>query len=197
METKIMTTLDNISNRSDNKCELCSSNADLELFIVPPKTTDNPDHVAYLCKTCRQQITDPTTMDANHWRCLNDSMWSQVPAVQVLAYRILTTLRHEGWPTDLLEMLYLEDDIIAWAKEGIADDSSQDNLQYKDCNGTLLSQGDSVTIVKDLKVKGGGFTAKRGTMVRSISLDPNDEQQVEGRVNGQQIVIYTKFVKKA
>lgn len=197
METKIMTTLDNISTRSANKCELCSSDTDLELFIVPPKTTDNPDHAAYLCKTCRQQITDPATMDANHWRCLNDSMWSQIPAIQVLAYRILTTLRHEGWPADLLEMLYLEDDIIAWAKEGITDDSSQDNLQYKDCNGTTLSQGDSVTIIKDLKVKGGGFTAKRGTMVRSISLDPNDEKQIEGRVNGQQIVIYTKFVKKA
>lgn len=192
-----MTILENIQERSGGKCELCGAEENLDAFVVEPKPADHPDHVAHLCDTCRNQITDPASIDVNHWRCLNDSMWSQVPAVQVLAYRMLSALRGEGWPADLLDMLYLDDNLIGWAKEGMVADTDENNLTYKDCNGTKLSQGDNVTIIKDLKVKGGGFTAKRGTMVRAITLDPNDDKQIEGRVNGQQIVIYTKFVKKA
>ncbi len=186
-----------IHKRSGSACELCSSTDGLELFAVPPKTDDNPDHVALLCTACRGQLTDPATMNIHHWHCLHDSMWSQVPAVQVLAYRILTLLHDETWARDLLEMLYLDDDILSWAKEGIEEEESSDDMQYIDCNGAPLTQGDSVTITKDLKVKGGGFTAKRGTMVRGISLDPDNDKQIEGRVGGQHIVIYTKFVKKA
>ena len=52
-------------------------------------------------------------------------------------------------------------------------------------------------LIKDLNVKGAGFTAKRGTAVRNISLVPNNCEHIEGRVNGQQIVIHTKFVKKS
>jgi len=50
--------------------------------------------------------------------------------------------------------------------------------------------------IKDLNVKGGGFMAKRGTVVRGISLAANNPEHIEGRVNGQQIVILTQFVKK-
>ena len=185
-----------IVERSGSACELCNATDGLEVYIVPPKTGDNADHAALLCATCRQQLTDPDSMNVNHWRCLNDSMWSQVPAVQVLAYRLLSKLRGEGWPGELLDMLYLEDDILAWAKEGSAEDNAEDGVKHVDCNGAILAQGDSVTIIKDLKVKGGGFTAKRGTLVRNISIDPN-AAQIEGRVGGQHIVIYTKFVKKA
>jgi protein PhnA len=185
-----------LTERSGSTCELCSADTNLEVYIVPPHSDDNADHAALLCTTCLQQINSPDTLDANHWRCLNDSMWSQIPAVQVLAYRLLSMLRGEGWPAELLDMLYLEDDILAWAKDGLAQESSTSSVKHVDCNGAVLAQGDAVTIIKDLKVKGGGFTAKRGTLVRNISLDPNAEQ-VEGKVSGQQIVIYTKFVKKA
>ena len=64
-----------------------------------------------------------------------------------------------------------------------------------DSNGVKLSAGDNVYLIKDLQVKGAGFTAKQGTTVRGISLTSNPEH-VEGRVNGQKIVILTKFVKK-
>jgi len=60
-----------------------------------------------------------------------------------------------------------------------------------------LAAGDTVTLIKDLDVKGTSFVAKRGTSVRNISLVKNNEQQIEGRVNGTQIVILTKFVKRA
>jgi len=52
-------------------------------------------------------------------------------------------------------------------------------------------------LIKDLNVKGGGFTAKRGTAVRGISLVADNAEHIEGRVSGQQIVILTKFVKKS
>lgn len=137
-------------------------------------------------------------MDANHWRCLNDSMWSQVPPVQVMAWRMLTRLRAEGWPQDLLDMLYLEDETLTWAQasgEGQSEEGT--GAIHKDSNGAALEAGDTVTLIKDLNVKGAGFTAKRGTAVRNISLVPDNPEHIEGRVNGQQIVILTKFVKKS
>ena len=52
-------------------------------------------------------------------------------------------------------------------------------------------------MIKDLDVKGTSFTAKRGTAVRGISLVADNPEQIEGRVNGTQIIILTKYVKKA
>ncbi|MCF8466543.1 MAG: alkylphosphonate utilization protein [Sneathiella sp.] len=69
-------------------------------------------------------------------------------------------------------------------------------MQHLDSNGVALSSGDTVILIKDLNVKGAGFTAKRGTAVRSISLVPDNAAHIEGRVEGQQIVILTEFVKK-
>jgi len=75
-------------------------------------------------------------------------------------------------------------------------ESSEDDVVHKDSNGVILSAGDTVTIIKDLNVKGAGFTAKRGTAVRNISLTSNSEQ-IEGRVNGVKIVLLTCFLKKS
>lgn len=125
-------------------------------------------------------------------------MWSTEPAVQIVAWRVLNGLRHEGWPQDLLDMLYLEDDVLAAAKSGMADaDSDEEKVVHKDSNGTVLNEGDTVVLIKDLDVKGAGFTAKRGTAVRGIRLVENNAGQIEGRVNGQHIVILTQFVKKS
>ena len=66
-----------------------------------------------------------------------------------------------------------------------------------DSNGTPLETGDTVVLIKDLNVKGGGLTAKRGTAVRKITLVHDNAEQIEGKVDGQQIVILTQFVKKA
>ena len=110
---------------------------------------------------------------------------------------MLTRLSAEGWPRDLLDMLYLDDATLAWAKatgEGSGDENA---AKHVDCHGAVLEAGDTVTLVKDLNVKGAGFTAKRGTAVRGISLVADNPEQIEGRVEGQQIVLLTKFVKKA
>jgi protein PhnA len=113
-----------------------------------------------------------------------------------MTWRILNTLSREHWAQDLLDMLYLEDDTLAWAKAGIIGDSLP-IVAHKDSNGASLKDGDTVTLTKDLNVKGVSFTAKRGTAVRNISLVTDNSEQLEGRVNGTQIVILTKFVKRA
>jgi protein PhnA len=124
-------------------------------------------------------------------------MWSPEPAVQVMAWRMLNRLKAEVWAQNLLDMLYLEDDVLAWAKASGEGDSDQGNeAKHMDCNGIALRAGDTVVLTKDLTVKGTSFTAKRGTAVRGISIVHDNPEQIEGRVNGQQIVILTKFVKK-
>lgn len=187
-----------LHERSGSVCELCGSTDHLQVYNVPPVYT-SADKSILVCQTCFEQINDSSKMDANHWRCLNTSMWSTVAAVQVMAWRILNTLRNEGWPQDLLDMLYLDDETLAWAKAKVeADDEiTAEKVIHKDSNGTVLQAGDTVVLIKDLDVKGGGFTAKRGTAVRGISLVEDNPGQIEGRVNGQQIVILTQFVKKS
>jgi len=191
-----MSTEKELQTRSESKCELCSSTEDLNVYEVPPTSNGSADESILICQTCQSQIENPDKVDLHHWHCLNDSMWSQVPAVQVVAWRMLTRLRTEPWAQDLLEMLYLDDESLKWAQatgEGVSD---EDTIKHIDSNGAVLVAGDTVTLIKDLNVKGGGFTAKRGTAVRGISLVADNAEQIEGRVSGQQIVILTKFVKK-
>ncbi len=102
--------------RSGSTCELCGATNELQTYEVSPASNGGADHNLLVCETCFEQTEDPEKMDANHWRCLNDSMWSQVPAVQVMVWRMLNRLRSEGWPGDLLDMLYLDDETLAWAK---------------------------------------------------------------------------------
>ena len=191
-----MSTEDDLQTRSESKCELCSATDALGVYEIPPESDGSADRCVLICNTCKEQINDADKVDVNHWRCLNDSMWSQVPAVQVMAWRMLTRLSAEGWPQDLLDMLYLEDDVLSWAKSGLAD-TEESAVIHKDSNGAILEAGDTVTLIKDLNVKGANFTAKRGTAVRGISLVADNAEHIEGRVEGQRIVILTQFVKKS
>jgi protein PhnA len=186
-----------LHDRSESSCELCAASDRLSAYKLPPELSDTLDNSILLCDACLEQINDPAKTNANHWRCLNDSMWSQVPAVQVITWRLLNRIKGEGWPADLLDMMYLEDDTLKWAQatgEGLADD---DVVKHIDSNGVQLSAGDTVTLIKDLNVKGTSFVAKRGTAVRGISLVADNPEHIEGRVNGTRIVILTKFAKKS
>ncbi|GLB53068.1 PhnA protein [Neptunitalea chrysea] len=183
-----------LKDRSGSKCELCGNEHDLNVFVVAPKEAAL-ENCVLACNTCVKQIEDPEKMDANHWRCLNDSMWSEHLPVQIVAWRMLTRLRAEGWPQDLLDMMYLDEEALEWAKAtGEADE--EPTIIHKDSNGNILQDGDSVVLIKDLDVKGANFTAKRGTPVHRISLVWDNAEQIEGRVEGQHIVILTQYVKK-
>lgn len=68
--------------------------------------------------------------------------------------------------------------------------------EVRDASGTLLADGDSVVLIKDLKVKGAGQTLKQGTVIRSIRLTENPEE-VDCRFDGiKGLVLRTEFVRK-
>lgn len=188
--------LEDLQNRSGNQCELCGATEDLKVYEVPPVSTGGLDGSVLACATCLSQIENPDTVDSNHWRCLNDSMWSEQDAVKVVAWRMLNRLKSEGWPQDLLDMMYLEDEVLAWAKATGEGQDAADMVVHRDSNGVILENGDNVVLIKDLKVKGSSMVAKQGTAVRRISLDRENAEYIEGKVDGQQIVILTKYVKK-
>lgn len=167
-------------------CALCNSE-DASPFEVAPKS-----ETVLLCKTCRGGVEEGP-VDGPHWQCLNEAIWSTEPAVQVLAYRLLKALPEAPWARDVLEIAYLEPEVLSWAEDGLNTDPA---VIHRDSNGAVLAQGDTVTLIKDLPVKGAGFTAKRGTAVRNISLVADNEEHIEGRVEGQRIVILTQYVKK-
>ena len=191
-----MSSVKKLQERSDSKCELCGSSESLSVYEVGPDSKADVDDSILICQICAKQIDKIEEININHWRCLNDSMWSTVPAVQVIAWRMLTRLKDEGWPQDLLDMLYLDDELLTWAKATGEGQSSDKEIKHLDSNGVLLEAGDEVTLIKDLNVKGANFTAKRGTAVRGISLVADNVEHIEGKVDGQRIVLLTKFVKK-
>jgi len=166
-----------------DNCELCASQEGLSLYTVEPK-----DDTITVCETCLTSMDKPTENEI-HWHCLNDAMWSETPAVQVMAYRIYSRLGNQ----EQLDMMYMEDDVKAWAEEGLADENAE---PVRDANGTILQAGDSVSIIKDLVVKGAGFTAKQGTTVKNIKMVPNDPTHIQGKVNGSTIFIIAAFLKK-
>jgi len=166
-----------------NICELCGSNDGLSQYVVLPK-----DESITLCSTCLASIDSPNENE-KHWNCLHDSMWSSNPAVQVMAFRLFTKLGSQ----DQLDMMYIEDDVKEWAMQGLEDENREPT---RDSNGTILVEGDAVSIIKDLPVKGAGFTAKQGTTVKNIRMAQDDPTHIQGRVNGTMIFLKTEFLKK-
>ena len=180
-----------LTARCGSKCEICGAGGKLFPFVVAPKTGNHLDEQVAICQTCHDQLENPERIDITHWRCINDSMWSSVPAVQVICYRMLQSLGDQEWAQDLAGMIYLDDETLEWA-EG----SDGDPSVHKDSNGNVLQTGDTVVLIKDLDVKGANFIAKRGTPVRRITLVRDNPDQIEGRVNDQHIVILTRYVRK-
>jgi len=159
-------------------CDLCGSDVNVTEFVVAPK-----EDKVNLCETCKTQIENDN-LDETHFNCLNDAMWSEIPAVKVLSYRLLKKLGR----SDLLDMMYLEDDEKSWA------DYEEEVL--KDSNGNILKNGDSVTVIKDLEVKGAGKTVKRGTTVKNIRMCDVDGH-VACKVDGiGSIYLKAEFLKK-
>ena len=164
---------------SGGVCEFCGASELLEAVEIAPAGA------ILLCETCR--IDDASEA---HWRCLEGAAWSVEPAVQLAVWRKLGTL-DTAWAVEVRDGMDLSDEVRAWSEA-----VSVSGIEHRDSNGVLLAQGDTVVLIKDLVVKGANFTAKRGTSVPKIALVPDNAAQIEGRVEGQRIVILTEFVKK-
>ena len=192
-----MSVIDDLKKRSNGACELCTATENLKEVLVDNKIEGGESNqYALLCNICAENIESPSDYDINHWRCLNDSMWNENAAVKILIYRTLHALKAEGWPQDLLDMMYLTEEELEIAKSTLSDDDDE-KIIHRDSNGVVLENGDSVVITKDLNVKGSSLVAKRGSFVRNIKLVWDNAEQLEGKVDGQNIVILTKFTKKS
>jgi protein PhnA len=165
--------------RAAGVCEFCGASEALDAVEVAPAGP------VLLCATCRADDAPEA-----HWRCLEGAAWSPEPAVQLAVWRKLGTI-DAPWAQEAREGMDLSPEVAAWAEAG-----SVAGIEHRDCNGVRLAAGDTVVLIKDLVVKGAGFTAKRGTAVRGIVLVADNAAQIEGRVEGQRIVILTEFVKK-
>ena len=168
-------------------CALCAAPDASTVTLAPG------DDVAVLCPVCAAALSGDIT-PGPRWRCLGDAIWSEDAGTQIAAWRLLKALPDESWAADLLDTVYLDPQVLARAE---ATDSAPPAVDHRDSNGVLLATGDSVVLIKDLPVKGSSMVAKRGTAVRGIRLVPDNATQIEGRVNGQQIVILCQFVKKS
>ena len=185
-----------LQDRSQHSCELCKATEALTMYTVQPSTKINLTDSIYACQTCVSQIEDSSLINPNHWRCLNDSMWSEFLPVKIMSWRMLNRVLSAGWSQDLLDMMYLDEESLEWAKalgDGVEEATK---LIHKDVNGVVLEAGDSVVLIKDLKVKCTSMVAKQGTAVRRISLDHENETYIEGKIDGKHIVLITQYVKK-
>ncbi len=82
------------------------------------------------------------------------------------------------------------------ASEVAAKQAAADSVEVRDAVGNLLADGDQVTLIKDLEVKGAGQTLKRGTLIKSIRLT-GDPQEIDCRYEGiKGLVLRAEFVKK-
>lgn len=191
-----MISQDQVLERSHSSCEICLSTDGVTVIALQNKSKGIEEGVA-LCQTCGSQW-QAKEFDPAKWFALKDSVWSAVEVVKVLSIAVLNKISEHSWARDLLDQAYLEEDSQLWVIELLASESENlgGQLRVVDSNGTLLQQGDSVTLIKDLDVKGANFTAKRGTLVKNINLT-DDPGFVEGKVNGTQIVLKTQFLKRA
>ena len=182
-----------ISARASGACEVCSQAGSLTGYEVSDAPQPETGLVA-LCDACEGQLSGRLAVEPKHWFCLQESMWSEVSAIQVLSYRQLHALKAEAWASDALAGAYLEDDLMQWAQAGLQVETDGVKI-HRDMNGAQLNQGDAITLTRSLDVKGTNFTVKRGTTVKNIRLS-DDAGWVDAKVNGVEIFIKTSFVKK-
>lgn len=176
-----MVAMDDLMARAGGVCEFCGATDGLAAEPLA-----GTEAALLLCATCRSDDAPEA-----HWRCLEGAAWSPEPAVQAAVWRKLGQIE-APWAQEARDGMALEGEALSLAQAG----QPAPGIEHRDSNGALLAAGDTVTLIKDLVVKGAGFTAKRGTAVRGIALVPDNAAQIEGRVEGQRIVILTEFVKK-
>ncbi len=110
-----------LTRRSGSKCELCeASHMKLQIHEVPPVPIEPElDGCIFICNTCKDDVEQLDRKSAkglnrDHWRCLNTSVWSEIPAVQVMAVHILKQLDDTDWARDLMGSLYLVPEVEDW-----------------------------------------------------------------------------------
>ena len=105
-----------LARRSGSKCELClSAGVRLNVFEIPPVSGDpDSEKCVFICDTCSSGLSDPIKMN-DHWRCLNESIWSEVKPVKILTAIILKNITSKNsWAGDILEEVYIDEEDEEW-----------------------------------------------------------------------------------
>lgn len=179
-----------LTERSAGMCELCGSEACNYSYFVTHGKKEGIDAEVAICATCKGHLEAEAGGD--HWQCLAGSIWSEVPAVQVLTYRLLHQREALPWAQEIIQSVELEESVMDWALKAFEKEEV-----HADSYGVALENGDTVVLTENLNVKGTSFSAPKGTIVRKIRLVPGNIDQIEGKINDQTIVILTKYVKKS
>jgi len=191
-----MTLEQQLKERADNKCELTGQTGSLFIYNVPPEVSTQAEYNILVSEKTLAQLEKKEQLDASHWKDLPTNMWSEVSAVQVVAWRILNRLKNESWANEALDILYLDEDSLTWAKK-TGDHENEGTVEFhQDSNGSILQEGDNVVLTKTLDVKGSSLKASLGTVVKNIRLVADNIEQIEGKIEGQTIVILTKYLRK-
>jgi protein PhnA len=107
-----------LARRSKSRCELCGEGG---LALAPTEVEPAPDdpdveHTVFICAACRDAIARPDSARGQHWRCLVDRLWSDLPASQVLALRLLEHLAsREDWAGEALDLFDPDPELRRWA----------------------------------------------------------------------------------
>ena len=111
-----------LARRAKSKCELTgASGVPLRPYEVPP-VGEHPDldRTLLISEECQQALDHPSKMAGRGWQCLAEAVWSDLPAVQVVAWRMLHELaKREDWAREVLDEVYLDPEVEEWAKAEI------------------------------------------------------------------------------
>jgi protein PhnA len=108
-----------LARRAKSKCELTgAAGVPLRPYEVPP-VADEPDieRTLLISAACYEVLEHPKRLKGREWQCLAEVVWSEMPAVQVVAWRMLNHLaKSEDWAREVTEEVFLDEEVDEWAK---------------------------------------------------------------------------------
>jgi len=108
-----------LARRAKSKCELTgAAGVPLRPYEVPPVAAEpDLDRTLLVSEACHEVLEYPKRLAGRGWQCLAEVVWSELPAVQVVAWRMLNELaKREDWAREVLDGVFLDEDVETWAK---------------------------------------------------------------------------------
>lgn len=109
-----------LARRAKSKCEITgAAGVPLWPYEVPPVPAEPEfDRTLLISETCHEMLDHPDRLAGREWQCLTRAVWSEIPAVQVVAWRMLGELaKREDWAREALQDVFLEPEIETWAAD--------------------------------------------------------------------------------
>ncbi|MFD0895743.1 hypothetical protein KBB96_02080 [Luteolibacter ambystomatis] len=108
-----------LARRAKSKCELTgAAGVPLRAYEIPPVAAEpSLDRTLLVSESCQEALDRPKSLAGQEWRCLAETVWSELPAAQVVAWRMLKVLAsREDWARDVLDEVFLDPDVQEWAE---------------------------------------------------------------------------------